>query len=110
MDYPQIPLVNTYMSDNLGLSQLPSGMNVVLAISTFTGYNQEDSIIFNKASIEKGLFRVVTRRTILIEEKKVHKNRNEMIMFPQSYMKLKKKLDYTRLDKNGIIKTFYKFY
>ena len=73
MDYPQIPLVNTYMSDNLGLSQLPSGMNVVLAISTFTGYNQEDSIIFNKASIEKGLFRVVTRRTILIEEKKALK-------------------------------------
>ena len=31
--------------------------NAIVAIATFTGYNVEDAIIVNKASLERGLFR-----------------------------------------------------
>ena len=35
---------------------MPFGENVVIAISSYLGFNQEDSIIFNKASVDRGLF------------------------------------------------------
>ncbi len=34
--------------------QLSSGVNAVVAIG---GYNQEDTLIFNQAAIDRGLFR-----------------------------------------------------
>lgn len=36
---------------------LPSGVNCVVAIACYTGYNQEDSLIINQSSIDRGLFR-----------------------------------------------------
>ena len=36
---------------------LPSGENAIVAIMSFTGYNQEDSLIFNQSAIDRGLFR-----------------------------------------------------
>ena len=39
----------------LNLNKLPSGINVIIAIACWTGYNQEDSIIFNRDAIDRGL-------------------------------------------------------
>jgi DNA-directed RNA polymerase II subunit RPB2 len=47
----------------LHFKELPAGCNAVVAIACYTGYNQEDSIIFNQSSIERGLFRSVFLRT-----------------------------------------------
>lgn len=53
---PQVPLVSCRASNYVGTNAMPSGVNVVVAIACYTGKNQEDSLIFNKASIERGLF------------------------------------------------------
>lgn len=37
--------------------ELPSGINCIVAIACYTGYNQEDSLIMNQSSIDRGLFR-----------------------------------------------------
>jgi len=55
--HPQRPIVNTRPSKYTGLQYLPAGENIIVAIATYTGYNQEDSIVFNKAAIERGIFR-----------------------------------------------------
>jgi DNA-directed RNA polymerase II subunit RPB2 len=41
----------------LHFSELPAGINAVVAIMTYTGYNQEDSVIMNRSAVERGLFR-----------------------------------------------------
>ena len=42
------------------LMELPTGENVIVAIMSYTGFNQEDSLIFNQSAIERGLFRADT--------------------------------------------------
>jgi DNA-directed RNA polymerase II subunit RPB2 len=45
------------MMNILNTHQMPSGDNVIVAIGIYSGYNQEDSVILNRASIDRGLFR-----------------------------------------------------
>lgn len=53
-NFPTVPLVATEVSRILNCSA--SGCMIHLAIASYTGYNQEDSLIMNRASIERGLF------------------------------------------------------
>jgi DNA-directed RNA polymerase II subunit RPB2 len=53
----QRPMVTTQAMRYNNTFDLPSGENAIVAIMSFTGYNQEDSLIFNKSSIDRGLFR-----------------------------------------------------
>ena len=55
--YPQQPIVHTAAIDHLKFGELPAGINAIVAISCYSGYNQEDSIIMNQAAIDRGLFR-----------------------------------------------------
>lgn len=57
--YPQKPLVTTRAASILQKPELYSGQTVIVAILCY-GYNQEDSIVMNQASVDRGLFRLVT--------------------------------------------------
>jgi DNA-directed RNA polymerase subunit B len=57
LHYPQAPLVETALMGMVGYSFRPSGQNCIVAVLSFEGYNMEDALIFNKASIERGLGR-----------------------------------------------------
>ena len=46
--YGQRPLVKTWIEDNTRSSDLPSGLELVVAIMCHTGYNQEDSMLMNQ--------------------------------------------------------------
>lgn len=63
MHYPQKPLVTTRVAKALCGDDLPAGMQAIVAIMCFGGYNQEDSLLFNKSAIERGLGRSTTYRT-----------------------------------------------
>ena len=68
---PTRPLVDTRIMNILGLNNIPSGTNVIVAIMSYTGFNQEDSVIMNKGSIDRGLFSATTYKTEKDEDKKV---------------------------------------
>ncbi|KPV62449.1 MAG: DNA-directed RNA polymerase subunit B' [Candidatus Bathyarchaeota archaeon BA1] len=57
LHYPQKPLVDTKPMNVIRYDHRPSGQNCIVAVISFEGYNMEDAIIFNKASIERGLMR-----------------------------------------------------
>ena len=70
LHYPQKPLISNRIMEHINCDKLPNGNNVIVAIATYSGYNQEDSIIFNQSSIERGLFSSTFNRTYKQEEKK----------------------------------------
>ena len=55
LHYPQIPIVRSFVYDTLNVH--PAGQNVVVAVMTHEGYNMEDALILNQASVDRGLGR-----------------------------------------------------
>jgi DNA-directed RNA polymerase II subunit RPB2 len=68
--YPEKPMVSPYMSKYYGAQTLPAGQNIIVAIMTYTGYNQEDSNMINKAALERDRYRSIFFRTYKDEERK----------------------------------------
>jgi len=68
--YPTVPLVTPFMSKFYGAQSMLSGQNIIVAIAAYGGYNQEDSIMINRSSLDRGLFRSIFYRTYKDEEKK----------------------------------------
>lgn len=60
--YFQKPLVFTLHKKLVNSVSLPSGLNTIVAIMSYTGFNQEDSLIMNQSSIERGLFKTILFR------------------------------------------------
>lgn len=56
LSYPQKPLVSTLTARIINCDRLPCGVNTIVAIACYTGYNQEDSIIMNRSAVDRGLF------------------------------------------------------
>lgn len=101
--YPQKPLVSTKAADMMGFSEMPSGINAIVAIACYTGFNQEDSVIVNHSAIQRGLFWATTYRTFSEEEKKQGTYNIERIGIPP-LAKRRKDINYSLLDENGIVR------
>eukprot|EP00547_Thalassionema_nitzschioides_P003834 CAMPEP_0194221332 /NCGR_PEP_ID=MMETSP0156-20130528/30372_1 /TAXON_ID=33649 /ORGANISM="Thalassionema nitzschioides, Strain L26-B" /LENGTH=1218 /DNA_ID=CAMNT_0038951699 /DNA_START=8 /DNA_END=3664 /DNA_ORIENTATION=- len=69
LHYPQKPLCTTRAMEFLHFRELPSGVNVVVGIMIYTGYNQEDSLIMNQSAIDRGLFRSSYYRCYIDQER-----------------------------------------
>ena len=59
------------MLDFNNFLNLPTGQNPIVAIASYSGYNQEDSIIFNQSSLDRGLFSATIYKTDKDEDKKI---------------------------------------
>ena len=72
LTYPMRPLVDTRLMNFIKLNQIPSGGMVKVAIMSYSGYNQEDSIIFNRAALDRGLFSATISHCEKDEDKKIY--------------------------------------
>ena len=106
LNYPQQPLVTTRYTRYLNTDKLPNGENVIVAIACYTGYNQEDSIIINRSSMERGLFNLTYYSSHKGADEKLRKGNKISIDNPNnvSGCEISKFANYSKLDDNGLPK------
>jgi DNA-directed RNA polymerase II subunit RPB2 len=75
LHYPQRPIVTTSFAHRLCDGNLAYGENLIVAIATFTGYNQEDAVIINQAAIQRGAFNTSHYHAVYFEESSTNKER-----------------------------------
>jgi DNA-directed RNA polymerase II subunit RPB2 len=99
------PLVSPYMSKYYRAQDMPSGNNIIVAIMTYGGYNQEDSVMINRAALDRGLFRSIFYRTYKDEEKKNQASgEEERFCKPDPTLTKHMKLaNYEKLSADGIV-------
>ena len=103
LTYPQQPIVDTNTYDTL-IGDHPIGQNMVIALASFDGYNIEDAIIMNKASIERGLGRSTYMRTYKTEAKRFYGGQKDRISIPDKDVRgYRREEAYEHLDEDGIV-------
>jgi len=103
LTYPMRPLVDTRLMNIIKLNTIPSGEQVIVAIMSHSGYNQEDSILFNQGSIDRGLFLATIYHTEKDEDKKVHGVEEIRCRPDPTKTKNVKFANYDKINSNGII-------
>src|SRR3989338_1541746 len=102
LHYPQKPIVRTFVYDTLNV--YPSGQNVVLAIMTHGGYNMEDALILNKASVDRGLARSTYFRPYTSVELKYAGGLQDKIEIPEKGTSgYKTEESYRYLEEDGVV-------
>lgn len=111
MNYAQRPITATRYGAYTNFNTMANGQNLIVAVATYTGYNQEDSIIFNKTSVERGMFNLTYYKN-MVDQEDENKRDNEAIRFanPMKLIEEGKNLtnlkfaNYNKLDENGFPK------
>ena len=109
LNSPQRPICETWMYPHvLGRGGcLPYGFNAIVAISMYSGYNQEDSIILNQSAMKRGLFSTTYYHSYNVVEDMTNEMEGLHTTFgnpAKQGLKLKAGKDYSKLDDNGIIR------
>lgn len=110
LNYGQTPLVKSRYLDYINNEEQPYGVNAIVAIMCYTGYNVEDAILINEGSLKRGIFNTTyfTSYVAYEESSKVMGSSVESYFtnVDKKYgvKKLKDGYDYTRLDDNGLVK------
>lgn len=100
-DAPAEPIMDSQINIISGLGQLPTGRNITVCYMAYNGYNQEDAIILNEGSVNRGVFNYTV----------YYKYKFSFMVSGPNKMVLKELSDddrknpkYRNLDKNGIVK------
>lgn len=103
--YPQKPLARTQAMHYLKFRELPAGQNAIVAIACYSGYNQEDSVIMNQSSIDRGLFRSLFYRVYQDTEKLIGHGVMETFEKPtrNDTLRMRGHSNYDKLDDDGIV-------
>ncbi|CDJ46216.1 DNA-directed RNA polymerase I subunit RPA2, putative [Eimeria brunetti] len=64
---PQKPLLRTRDYRQIDFDDYPTGVNAVVAVMCYTGFDMEDAMILNKSSVERGLFHGCVYKTKIID-------------------------------------------
>jgi DNA-directed RNA polymerase beta subunit len=104
LNYPMRPLVDTRIMNMIQLNKIPSGSQVIVAIQTHTGFNQEDSLLFNKGSIDRGLFVTTVYHTEKDEDKQKINGDEEIRCKPDATKTKGMKIgNYGKVNNKGVI-------
>ncbi|KAK4855821.1 hypothetical protein QYF36_011267 [Acer negundo] len=75
--YPQRPLLTTRTIELVGYDKLGAGQNATVAVMSYSGYDIEDAIVMNKASLDRGFGRCIVMKKESAIIQKEYKNKTE---------------------------------
>uniref|UniRef100_A0A6C0HXI7 DNA-directed RNA polymerase n=1 Tax=viral metagenome TaxID=1070528 RepID=A0A6C0HXI7_9ZZZZ len=109
LNYGQIPLVKSRYLKYINNEEQPYGVNAIVAIMSYTGYNVEDAILINEGSIKRGLFNTTYFSMYESREESTKvSGASTSSYFSNIESKnvggIKPGYDYSHLDKYGLIK------
>ena len=110
LNYGQKPLVKTRYMKYIDQEEHPYGENTLVAIMCYNGHNTEDAILINEGAVQRGLFRTTYYSMYegREESSRVSGTTTDIhfcnIENQHNIVGIKPGLDYSTLDKNGLIK------
>ena len=110
LNYGQVPLVKSRYLQYICNEEQSYGVNAIVAIMSYTGYNVEDAILINEGSIKRGLFRTTYFTTYEAREESSKVSGNNVNSFftniesKENVSRLKEGFDYSKLDTHGLVK------
>ena len=113
LNYGQVPLVKSHYLEYINKEENPYGVNTIVAIMSYTGYNVEDAVLINEASLKRGLFNT-TYYTMYESTEESHSSAETPgagssstfanVLTDPTVVDLKTGYDYSFLDEYGLIK------
>jgi DNA-directed RNA polymerase III subunit RPC2 len=77
--YPMRPMVQTRQIPLVGFDRIPSGQNATVAVMSYSGYDIEDAVILNRASLDRGF-----GRCIILKKSSVSIKHYDSLMAPDT--------------------------
>jgi len=105
----QIPLLKSKYLEYINNEEMPYGVNAIVAIMSYSGYNVEDAILINAGAVARGIFRT-TYFSMYEGREESSKISGSMTntyfadVQTKNATRLKPGYDYSQLDKYGLIK------
>jgi DNA-directed RNA polymerase beta subunit len=106
--YQHKPLVTTLISEIKGMNEYPTGINVIVGICPYYGFNQEDAIVLNRSSVQRGLFAADVYKSIFAEESFEGTTIKKFCIPPNKLWNNNN--NYCMLDSDGIVRLGSKVY
>jgi DNA-directed RNA polymerase II subunit RPB2 len=109
LNYGQVPLVKSRYLEYINNETQPYGVNAIVAIMSYTGYNVEDAILINEGAIKRGLFNT-TYYSMYEASEESTKVSGSMVnsyfteIANKNVIGIKPGYDYSYLDKTGLVK------
>jgi DNA-directed RNA polymerase II subunit RPB2 len=108
LNYGQTPLIKSRYLEYINNEEQPYGVNAIVAIMCFTGYNVEDAILINEGSVHRGIFRTTYFSMYESREESSKISGNVSSKFANieknNVIRTKAGFDYSQLDNYGMIK------